>query len=176
MTKRHPDEVILARWTVEPLLVRQFAERVRARYSSSPFPPRDLLEACEESPPSGLDVVFREDAVFVGTWDLSFLYNLVSDIQVEEEWMLFVMDGGAFDIPVPLARNGRAEADRMKGVYRRQAEEENRKYREERDAPTFRNRLLNLAEAHPALLLLGVFFVAIPLVVLLLTWLHGDGG
>ena len=174
MTKRHPDEVILGRWTVEPALVREFAHRVRARYGDSPFSPRDLLKACDEGSRSGLEVVCRNDAVFVGSWCLAFLYNTISNIRLEEEWLLFEMEGGTYDIPVPLARNGQAEAARMVEQYRRQAEEERRQYLQARQAPTWNNRLLNIAEAHWVLLLLGIFFVAIPLVVLLLSWLHGS--
>lgn len=88
--------------------------------------------------------------------------------------MLFVMEWGAYDIPVPVALNSRAEAARMVDYYTSQWEVEQRRYLQERQAPTWRNRLLNIAEAHFVWVLLGLFFIAIPLAVLPLSLLRGS--
>lgn len=173
MTKRHPEEVILARWTVDALRVREFAQQTRTRYGDSPFSPRDLLKACDENSRYGLEVVCRDDAVFVGSWCLSFPYNDISDIRLHDTWVQFVMDGGAYDIPVPIAHDGRAEAERIVDYYIRTGREEARLAWEARHAPTLSNRLLDIAEAHPAWVLLGFFFIVIPLVVLVLGLLRG---
>lgn len=153
--------------------MREFAQRTRARYGDTPFSPVDLLKACDEAPSSGLEVVCRDDAVFVGSWCLAFQYNVVSGIQLEEEWILFGMEWGAYDIPVPFAPNGRAEAARMVEYYTRQWEEEQRQYLEARQAPTWNNRLLNIAERHFVWVVLGIFFIAIPVVVLVMSLLRG---
>ncbi len=171
MTKRHPDEVILARWTVDGARVRDFTRRVDGRYGDSPFRPMDLLKACEAGSRSGLEVVCRDDAVFVGEWCLSFASNVVSQIRLEDDWILFVMDWGAYDIRVPLPSD-QAEASRMVRYYVQQGEEENRHYLEARRRPTWSNRLLNVAETHLVLVLLGLFLVVLPLLVLLLSLLH----
>jgi hypothetical protein len=172
MTKRHPEEVILARWTVDGARLREFTRQVRERHEDSPFPPRDLLKACDEARGS-LEVVYRDDAVFVGPWCLSFTYNEVSGIRVEEPWVLFIMEGGSYDIPVPIARDGLAEAIQVGKLYRRLWEEEDRLAREKRAAPTWSNWLLDIFEAHPAWMLLGFFFVLIPAVVAVMGWLQG---
>jgi hypothetical protein len=143
--------------------VHDFAQRVRARYGDSPYRPDDILKACEEHARFGLEVVCRDDAVFVGPWCLAFQYNAVSGIRLEEEWMLFVTEWGTYDIPIPVELNARAEAARMVDYYTNQWEEEQRRYLQERQAPMWRNRLLNIAEAHFVWVLLGLFFIAIPL-------------
>lgn len=167
MARRHRSEVVLARWTVDAPRVRDFALMLGTRYGDSPFRPYGLLEACEDPPVSGLEVVCRADAIFVGRWGLDFQYNLVSGIQLEGSWILLVMDWGAYDIPVPFTPHSQAEAARIVSYYRRQWEEENRQYREKREAPTWSNRLLNIAEAHFAWVVLAFFFLAIPLALLL---------
>jgi hypothetical protein len=172
MTKRYPGEVIVARWTVDSARVRDFTQRVHGRYGDSPFRPIDLLRACEEGSQSGLEVVCRDDAVFVGQWCLAFEYNVVSQIHLESEWVLFVMEWGAYDIPVPVPSD-QAEAARIVRYYTQQGEEENRQYLEARQRPTWSNRLLNIAEARFAWVLLGLFFIVLPLFVLLLSLLHG---
>lgn len=174
MPKRHREEVILARWTVEAAEVQAFAQRVRARYGDSPFRPRDLLQVCDTPPPSGLEVVCRDDAVFVGPWSLAFAYNVVSGLRLEDEWLLFVMEWGAYDIPVPVASRGRAEAARVAHEYTRQWAEEDRAYLQRRQAPTWHNRLLDIAEAHFAWVVLGFFFVALPLALLILGLVRGS--
>jgi len=174
MTKRHPDEVILARWNVDPARLREFAAEIRARYANSPFPPRDLLKVCDKHARDGLEVVCRDDAVFVGTWVLAFLYNGVSAIRAQERWLEFEMEGGMYNIEVPIARNGKAEAERIAATYTEMAAEQGRRALAERQAPTLNNRLLNIAEAHWIWVMLGFFFVVIPAVVLVISLLSGD--
>ena len=173
MTDRHADEVVLARWTVDAARVRAFAAAVRARYGTSPYLPRELVEACEADPRAGIEVVFRDDAVFVGRWCLAFLYNGISGFRLEEPWILFEMEGGEYDIPIPTAADNRAEEERIVATYRAMAAEETRRYLEARAAPTLNNRLLNIAERHFVWVVLGLFFVVIPALVLLVGWLRG---
>lgn len=174
MPTRHEGEVVLARWTVDPASLRAFVERVRARYGDSPFRPRDLLDACDDRAGRGLEVVCRDDAVFVGTWGLAFDYNVVSQIRLGNDWILFEMEWGAYDIPVPLPAVGREEAERIVSYYKRTGEEETRRYLEARQAPTLSNRLLDIAEHHFAWVLLGLFFVVVPLAVLLVGLVRGS--
>lgn len=169
MARRHRDEIVLARWTVDSARARDFTVMLRTRYGDSPFRPHGLLEACEAHPASGLEVVCRDDAIFVGSWSIDFQYNVVSGIRLEEAWILLLMDWGAYDIPVPFSPDSQAEAARLVAYYRQQWEEENRQYREKRQAPTWQNRLLNVAEAHFAWVVLGFFFIGIPIVLFLLS-------
>jgi hypothetical protein len=53
------------------------------------------------------------------------------------------------------------------------AEEETRRAMERRQASTWSNHLLDIAEAHPVLLMLGFFFVVIPAIVMILGLLRG---
>lgn len=174
MARRHSDEIILAKWTVDTARLHDFALRVRERYGDTPFRPDALLKVCENPPASGVDVVCRDDAIFVGSWGLDFQYNVASGIRVEEPWILCVMESGAYDIPVPVALNARDEATRMVAYYRHRWEEEEREYLERRQAPTWRNRLLNIAEAHFVWVVLAFFFIAIPTLVALLSALRGE--
>lgn len=171
MPKRHRDEVILARWLVGPAHLRVFTQRVRAHYRE--FPPVDLLAACEQAPTSGLEVVCRDDAVFAGSWGLAFLYNNISDIRLADDCILFVMDDGAYDVPVPVGPEGRAEAARIVEYYVRKGREDARLSWEARQAPTWSNRLLTVAENHFVWVVLGLFFVVIPLLVLAVSLLRG---
>jgi phosphoglycolate phosphatase-like HAD superfamily hydrolase len=66
VTKRHRDEVILARWTVDPARLSEFARFARDRYGDTAFTPRDVLKVWDDSALAGIEVVCREDALFVG--------------------------------------------------------------------------------------------------------------
>lgn len=127
------------------------------------------MKECESHFTSDLEVVCRDDAVFVGAWSLDFQYNVASGIRLDEAWILLQMEWGAYDIPVPFAPDSQGDAARMVAYYKGQWEEENRLYFEKRHAPTWQNRLLDVAEAHFAWVALGVFFIALPIVVLLLS-------
>lgn len=174
MTRRHPDEVILGRWTVGPEALGDFIERVRASHAGSPFPPRDLIKACEQHARTGIEVVCRDDAIFVGPWCLSFIYNDISKLRLEEQWMLFEIEGGPTVLPIPLPLPDRTEPARMVEVYTRMWEEEVRRYREARAAPTLNNRLLTFAEQHFAWVVVAFFFVMIPALVVLVGLLSGQ--
>lgn len=169
--KRHRDEIILARWVVGADELRDFTREARLRSKRS-YVPTELLKECDRcSASAGVEVVFREDAFFVGEWVSP---NAFSEVHVHETWMQFIGDEG-YQIPVPLARGARAEAERIavryEALYTRAQEEAIRRFTEERARPTWNNRLLNFVEAHFIWVLLGFFFVLIPLVVLMLSFL-----
>lgn len=171
MTKRYPGEVILARWTVDPARVRDFAQRVQARYAAAPVPPHDILKACKEGSQTGLEVVCREDGIFVGRKCLAFDYNVVTRLSLEEHWILCELDWGAGDYLIPIPAD-RTEPARIVSHYLSEWREENRRYLEQRQKPTWNNRLLNIAEAHFPWVVLGLFFVVLPLILFLLNLLH----
>ncbi|MFZ5637779.1 MAG: hypothetical protein ACOY82_14455 [Pseudomonadota bacterium] len=174
MTKRHSEEFVLARWTVDAARLRAFTQQMRARYGKSPFAPIDLLNACEAHAESGIEVVCRDDAIFVGPWCLAFLYNEVSALHLEDTWVRVEMERGLYEIPLPLAPDGRSTAQSVIHLYARMADEESRRYVAERRAPTWRNRLLDVAEAHFVWVALGLFFFILPLVVFIVAWLRGS--
>ena len=174
MTKRHREEVILARWTVDAARLREFAREARTRYGDSPFAPRDVLQACDALARTGLEVVCREDALFVGPWCFSFLYNDFSEIHVHDTWMRFVMESGLYEIPIPVGQGATEEAKRIAGHYIRVAEEAGRRAFEERQAPTWSNRLLTLVEDHFLWAIIAFFFIAIPGAVLVVSLLRGS--
>lgn len=167
-----PNQAILARWTVPPARLRAFTAEVRARSANWPFPPKDLLAACDAHAEKGLEVVFRTDALVVGSWSLSFVYNQVTDFRVEDPWLLVELEG-MHEIPVPTAPESRDAVERGLAAYARIVAEENRQYFAARNAPTLSNRLLNIAEQHFAWVVLGFFFVGIPLLIALVGLLRG---
>lgn len=174
MTRRHANEVVVARWTVDPERLREFTQHMRSRYGVTPFTPTELLDVCERHSDVGLEVVCRDDAVFVGPWCLAFLYNEISAIRFHETWLQFEMEGGLYELPVPIARHGRADAERVVEDYRKLAEEETRRAIAARQAPTWSNALLDIAEAHWIWVILGFFFLVIPAVVFVICLLRDD--
>jgi hypothetical protein len=173
MTKRNANEVVVARWTVAPDELRRFARDMRLRYGDTPFTPIDVLGMCDKHEHTGLEVVCRDDAVFVGQWCLAFLYNEITAVSVEDTWMKFEMEGGLYEIPVPIDARQRKLAQDVVEYYTLMAEEETRRAMERRQASTWSNHLLDIAEAHPVLLMLGFFFVVIPAIVMILGLLRG---
>ncbi|HEV7735425.1 MAG TPA: hypothetical protein VGR62_24845 [Candidatus Binatia bacterium] len=172
MVERYRGETILARWVVDEDVLRDFARESRLRSKRS-FVPVELLKECDKhSFSAGIEVVLREDAFFVGEWSSP---NAFSEVHVT--WMQFIGDEG-YQIPVPLARGARAEAERVaahyEALYTREREEAIRRFAEERARPTWNNRFLNFAEANFIWLLLGFFFVLLPLLVLLFGWGGGS--
>lgn len=175
MIKRFRGETILARWVVDAEALHNFVRETRLRSKRGAFVPEDLLKECEKhATGAGLEVVVREDALFVGEWGSP---NWFDDVQVHETWMRFIGDEG-YQIPVPLAAGARAEAERIATLYSarysRARAKEQRRFNEERARPTWNNRLLNFVEIHFVWLVLGFFFVLIPLFVLLLGFLRGS--
>ncbi len=175
MVERFKGETILARWFVDAAALHSFVRETRLRSKRFSFVPEDLLKECEKhATGAGLEVVVREDAVFVGEWGSP---NWFYEVQVHETFMRFTGDEG-YHIPVPLAPGARAEAERIAAIYAarysRALAEEQRQFNEGRARPTWNNRLLNFVEAHFVWLGLGFFFVLIPFIVLLLGLLRGS--
>ncbi len=174
MVKRFAGEILLARWVVDGAALRDFVRETRLRSKWYTHVPADLLKECERhAGGAGLEVVIREDAVFVGEWGSPDSFDAV---RVQETWMEFLGEEG-YQVPVPLAPGARAEAERVAAVYTaryaRDRAEAQRQFEEERARPTWNNRLLNFVEAHFVWLLLVFFFVLIPLFALLLGFLPG---
>ncbi|MBX9606357.1 MAG: hypothetical protein K2Y51_09035 [Gammaproteobacteria bacterium] len=158
---------------MQPDELRRFAQAMRSRYGDTPFTPIDVLEMCDRHAQTGLEVVCRDDAVFVGEWCLAFLYNQITAISVDDTWMKFEMEGGLYEIPVPIDVRQRSVAEGAVAFYDRMAAEETRRAVEARRAPTWANRLLDIAEANPVWVMLGFFFLVIPALVVILGLLRG---
>ena len=169
MVERFKGETILARWVVDAAALHNFVRETRLRSKRFSSVPGDLLKKCEKhAAGAGLEVVVREDAIFVGEWSSP---NWFYEVQVHDTWMQFMGDEG-YHIPVPLATGARAEAERIAVIYWARYEqarvEAQRQFDEERARPIWNNRLLHFAEVHFVWLVLGFLFVLIPVFVLLL--------
>jgi len=169
--ERHGDEIVQARWTVDPASLRDFTREVRLRYR---HPPENLIEQCERYSATGIEVVFRDDAFFVGDWCWDFLYNEIPEVRVHETWLQMVDTAEDYEFPVPLARGAAFAAERIAARYDRMRQEAGRRAFEERHAPTLNNRLLDLVEGHFVWVVLGLFFAVIPLLVLLAGMFRGS--
>jgi hypothetical protein len=168
MNESFQGETILARWVVDAAALRRFVAKTRIQFKRSAYVPEDLLKECEKHAiGAGLEVVVREDAVFVGEWGSP---NCLHGAEVHETWMRFMGEEG-FHVPVPLAPGEREAAERIAGIYSSRysqaVAEEHRRFHEERARPTWSIRLVIFAEAHFVWLALGFFLVLIPLFVLL---------
>jgi len=175
MVERFQGETILARWVVDAAALQTFVRETRLRSKRFSYVPKDLLKECiKHADSTGLEVVIREDAIFVGEWGSP---NSFSAVQVHDTWMQFIGDEG-YHVPVPLAPGARADAERIAAIYATLDEqaraEGQRQFDEERARPTWNNRLLLFAEAHFVWLVLGFFFVLIPVCLLVFGFLR-DG-
>jgi hypothetical protein len=88
----------------------------------------------------------------------------------------FEIENGLHFIPVPFPANRRADVERVVQYYTRHGEENRQRAIAERQAPTWGNRLLNVAEPHFIWVALGFFFIAIPVIVVVLSWVRGGFG
>ena len=171
MVERYKGETILASWVADADDLRNFAPQVNSWWKRI-FLPSELRKEYEKiSTGAAIEVVFREDAFFVGRWGCSS--HLYDYVLVHDTWMQFIGDEGS-QIPVPLARGAKADAERIAAHYAaldtRTREASARQFAEERAKPTPNNRLLHFVEAHLAWLLLGVF-VLLPLFMLAISFL-----
>lgn len=170
MAKRHRDEIILARWTVDAASLCEFTGEARLRYGDSPYAPNELLKECEKHSAVGIEVVFRDDACFVGDW----CFTRFPECRVHEIWMQFLDKEECYDIQLPLARGATAQAERIAGHYNWMGQEAVRRAAEERAKPTWNNYMLTLVEAHFIWVMLGFFFIVIPLFILIPGLLRGS--
>lgn len=70
--------------------------------------PKDLLQDCaKHASGAGLEVVVRDDAVFVDDWGS---HNWFQEVQLHDTWIHFLGDEG-HHIPVPIAQGAKAEAE-----------------------------------------------------------------
>lgn len=137
MVERFKGETILARWMVDASALHRFVRETPLRSNWYTSVPPDLLKECKKhAAGAGLEVVVREDAVFVGEWGSP---NWFYAVQVHETWLLFMGDEG-YHVPVPLAPGARAAAERIAEIYSARYEEARvetqRQFNEERARPT----------------------------------------
>lgn len=174
MTERSQDKRILARWKVDAEDLREFLreQRLQAKRTRLPAGLLKEYEAAAQGP--GIEVVFREKAIFVGKCRLS---NMFDDFRVHDTWMHFLGDEG-YQVALPMARGGKKEAESVAAEYRSLYEQVSsqaaRAYAEERARPTLNNRLLSFVEARFVWILLGFFFVFIPLLLIVLDIFFGN--
>lgn len=137
-----------------------------------------VMTAPEPFPPSGIEVVIRDDAVFVGKkCACEYIYNgnfhLMS---VHESWLEMGMssDTSNYEYLIPIARGALAEVKRVVNDFTAQDREAARIEAEERARPTLINGLRRWVEAHAILTIIGFFVVVLPLVVLAIALLFPD--
>jgi hypothetical protein len=182
MAKRFAGETILARWTIAEGLWREFLE-AKARLDREPNGPYRTFLAPQPFPAAGLEVVIREDAIFVGRVRLrEFHFGALRHVSLRESYLQIqgiILPEDAWDedrhylylLPVcstalPQARlaverlisHDKALSDRIA------AEDETSKWSQP---------LLRWVEQRFVWILLAFFFGVIPLAVFLLSWGFG---
>ena len=172
--RRHDREAVLTRWTVDEATWREFAANVH-RYIDEPRAPTCLLRSLDQPTPRQLEVVVRDDAIFVGDESLSLQFSECEEPHLRDEWLEFRCDNDYtapqfFPIPVPAA--ARANAAWVVTHFRRALAERARQLAEAQDAPTFSNRLRKFVEAHFIVVLLVLFFVVLPGAAVLVAYLQ----
>jgi hypothetical protein len=172
--KRHAEETILTRWTVDEAAWREFAANVH-RYTDRRRAPACVLKSLDQPAPHGLEVVVREDAIFVGAEWLSIEFSECQDPLLREEWLEFLCDNDYsaphfFPIPVPPA--AKPNAVWVVNHFRRRLMERSGRMAEADNAPTISNRLRKVVEAHFILMLLLFFFVVLPGAAVLVAYLY----
>ena len=172
--RRHAGETILTRWTVDEATWREFAGNVH-RYLEQPRAPACVLKNLDRPAPHSLEVVVREDVIFVGEEWLSTEFSECQDPLLREEWLEFSCDNDHstphfFPIPVPPA--AKPHAAWVVNHFRRRLMERARIMAEADDAPTTSNRLRKWVEAHFIMVLLLFFFVVLPGAATIVAYLH----
>ena len=170
MAKRHSGETILVQWTIGESLWRDFLrekeERYRERRHCLTFTPPDPF------PVSGIEVVIRDDAIFVGgecvreyVYDGGYHGFSVNESILE---MYLSSDTTTYVYLLPITRGALADAKRVVERLTAEDSEQARIRAAERARPTLRNRLLWWIEAHFVLAMFAFFFGLLPLFVLCL--------
>jgi hypothetical protein len=177
MARRHPKETILVQWTIDESLWRVFLKIKENRdRDDEPHPPYVTFTPPKEFPASGIDVVIRDDAVFVGKKCVhEYVYEGGYHNMGVREAILGIYrssDGGGYVYLLPIAHHALADATLV--VERFAAEDkEAARIQAEKDAmPTLRNRLLWWVQKHFILTVLLIFFVIIPLIALCAHYLN----
>lgn len=170
----HDGETVLTRWTVDEATWREFAANVH-RYLAAPRAPKCVLKSLDQPAPQWLEVVVREDAIFVGDECLSLQFSECDEPHLRDGWLEFACDRdytAPYFFPVPVPANARANAAWVVNHFRQALSQRARQLAEAQDAPTFSNRLRKLVEAHFVLVLLLLFFVVLPGAAVLIAYLH----
>ena len=172
--KSHAGETILTRWTVDEVTWRDFAANVR-RYIASPSAPACVLKSLNQPAPHALEVVVRDDAIFVGDEWLSLQFSECEDPHLREEWLEFACDKdytAPHFFPIPVPATARANAVWVVNHFRQALAERARQLAEADAAPRFSNRLRKFVEAHFIVVLLVFFFIVLPGAAVLFAYLH----
>ena len=172
--KRHAGETILTRWTVDEATWREFAADVH-RYLEQPRAPACVLKSLDQPPPDQLEVVVRDDAIFVGDECLNLQFSECEDPHLREHWLEFACDRDYtaphfFPIPVPPA--AKPNAVWVVNHFRRRLMERARLMTEADNAPTISNRLRKWVEAHFIMVVLLFFFAVLPGAAVIMAYLH----
>lgn len=168
MAKRHPRENVLVRWTIDEACWRRFQAASAARRQQ-----RDraylAMDVPEPFPAEGLEVVIRDDALFVGKTSVSeYVYNGgMHWMAVHESWL-------EVDLPsdneppvylIPIAPAALLETRRVVAEFTALDREAVRIQAELDARPTLINNLRRWVESHAMLTIIGFFVVVLPLFV-----------
>jgi hypothetical protein len=157
-------ETILTRWTVDEETWLRFTSDVHL-HLNQPRARACVLKSLNRPWSHGLEVMVRDDAIFVGEEWLSIEFSECQEVLLREEWLEFFCDNDRtaphfFPIPVPPA--AKPNAAWVANHFRRLWIERARRIAEADDAPTISNRLRKWVEAHFIIVLLLLFFVVLP--------------
>ncbi len=177
MAKRHAQEKILVKWTIDETCWHRFKAASEARRQQ-----RDrsyvIMQAPDPFPPAGIEVVIREDAIFIGKkCACEFVYNGGTHwMSIHDSWLEMGMssDSGFYEYQIPIAPAAFPEAKRVVDDFIKQDFEAARVQAEKDARPTFINGLRRWVEAHALLTIIGFFVVVLPLFVLAMALLFPD--
>ena len=172
--KRHAGETILTRWTVDDATWREFAANVH-RSLKLPRAPACVLKSLNQPPPTRLEVVVRNDAIFVGDECLSLQFSECEDPYLREHWLEFACDRdytAPYFFPIPVPAAARPHAAWVVDHFRRALAERARLMAEADNAPTLSNRVRKWVEAHFIMVVLLFFFVLLPGAAVIAAYLH----
>ena len=172
--KRYDGEKVLTRWTVDETTWRKFAADVHC-FLNEPRAPACVLKSLNQPPPRAVEVVVRDDAIFVGEEWLSLQFSECDQPHLRDEWLEFACDNdytAPHFFPIPVPAEARPNAVWVVNHFRRALVERARVLAQAQDAPTISNRLRKFVEAHFIIVLLLLFFVVIPGAAVLFAYLR----
>lgn len=175
MPKREPAETILARWTIDRATWDHYVKDSHQRKQPNAGRARNVINVAKIAYDDGMEAIVREGRVSLGKQ--SFYTGPFPVVRIDHDCLEFGDDDFCCVWALPIAPGGRSEAECIHTLFIRRLEEireANQSQQALQAAPTRSNRLLWWVERRFILVLLGFFFVVLPLCVWVANYFLGD--
>lgn len=164
MPTREPAETILARWTIDRATWDRYVKGSHQRKQPNAVRARNAINVTKIAFDDGLEVIVREGRVSLGKQ--SGYTGPFPVVRIDHDCLEFGDEDFYCVWALPISPGGRSEAERIHALFNRRLEEIRKSSQAQQaleTAPTRSNRLRWWVERRFILVLLGFFFVVLPL-------------